>query len=31
MTFVPVVMDRCVLCHAAYKEAKNGEAIGAIR
>jgi hypothetical protein len=30
MTFVPVVMDRCILCHANYKDAKKGEAIGAI-
>lgn len=30
MTFVPVVMDKCILCHANYKDAKKGAAIGAI-
>jgi hypothetical protein len=30
MTPVPVVMDKCVMCHANYKTAKKGEAIGAL-
>ena len=30
MTSVPVVMDRCIMCHPHYKDAKKGEAIGAI-
>jgi hypothetical protein len=31
MTTVPVVMQKCVMCHAHYEEAKKkGEAIGAI-
>lgn len=29
-TPVPVVMDKCVMCHDHYKDAKKGEAIGAI-
>lgn len=29
-TAVPVVMQKCVMCHPHYKEAKKGEAIGAI-
>jgi hypothetical protein len=27
---VPVVMEKCVLCHAHYKNAKKGEPIGAL-
>lgn len=30
MTYVPVVLDKCVLCHPHYKNAKKGAAIGAI-
>lgn len=30
MTPVPVVMAKCVMCHPHYKDAKPGEAIGAI-
>jgi ElaB/YqjD/DUF883 family membrane-anchored ribosome-binding protein len=30
MTAVPVVMKKCVMCHENYKDAKPGEAIGAI-
>lgn len=30
MTAVPVVMDKCVMCHENYKKVKKGEAIGAI-
>ncbi|MCS6976020.1 MAG: DUF3365 domain-containing protein [Gemmatales bacterium] len=30
ITPVPVVMDKCVLCHAHYKQAKKGEPIGAL-
>lgn len=30
MTPVPVVMDKCVMCHANYKTAKKGEPIGAL-
>ncbi len=30
MTAVPVVMQKCVMCHAHYAHAKKGEAIGAI-
>lgn len=30
ITPVPVVMDKCVLCHDHYKNAKKGEAIGAL-
>jgi hypothetical protein len=30
MTAVPVVMEKCVMCHAHYADAKKGEAIGAI-
>lgn len=29
-TAIPVVMDKCVMCHAHYKNAKPGEAIGAL-
>ena len=29
-TIIPVVMDKCVICHDNYKEAKKGEAIGAL-
>lgn len=29
-TSIPVVMDKCVMCHEAYKSAKKGEAIGAL-
>lgn len=29
-TAVPVVMDKCVMCHESYKDAKAGEAIGAL-
>ena len=27
-TTLPVVLDKCVMCHENYKEAKEGEAIG---
>src|SRR5579884_2987889 len=30
MTAVPVVMDKCILCHENYKKAKKGEAVGAL-
>lgn len=30
MTPVPVVMEKCVMCHAHYADAKPGEPIGAI-
>lgn len=30
MTAVPVVMQKCVMCHPHYADAKKGEAIGAI-
>lgn len=30
MTPVPVVMDKCIMCHPHYKDAKKGEPIGAI-
>lgn len=30
MTAVPVVMDKCVMCHENYKKVKKGEPIGAI-
>jgi hypothetical protein len=30
ITPVPVVMEKCVLCHAHYKNAKKGEPIGAL-
>ncbi len=30
LTSVPVVMKKCVMCHAHYEEAKEGEPIGAI-
>lgn len=30
MTPVPVVMEKCVMCHSHYAQAKKGEAIGAI-
>jgi hypothetical protein len=30
MTPVPVVMDKCILCHDNYKTAKKGAAIGAL-
>jgi hypothetical protein len=30
ITPVPVVMDKCVMCHANYKKAKKGEPIGAL-
>lgn len=30
MTAVPVVHERCVMCHEHYKNAKKGEAIGAL-
>jgi hypothetical protein len=30
MTPVPVVMEKCVMCHAHYKNAKKGEPIGAL-
>ncbi|MCA9191510.1 MAG: DUF3365 domain-containing protein [Planctomycetales bacterium] len=30
VTAVPVVMDKCVMCHPHYKNVKPGEAIGAI-
>lgn len=29
-TSVPVVMKKCIICHEVYKEAKDGEAIGAL-
>ena len=30
MTAIPVVLERCILCHENYKNAKKGEAVGAI-
>lgn len=30
MTPVPVVMDKCIMCHPHYEDAKKGEPIGAI-
>lgn len=30
MTPVPVVMEKCVMCHSHYADAKKGEPIGAI-
>lgn len=30
VTPLPVVMDKCVMCHPHYKDAKKGEPIGAI-
>jgi hypothetical protein len=30
MTPVPVVMEKCTMCHDHYKEAKKGAAVGAI-
>lgn len=30
ITAIPVVMDKCILCHENYKMAKKGEAIGAL-
>lgn len=30
MTAVPVVMEKCVMCHAHYKDVPAGQAIGAI-
>lgn len=30
LTTVPVVMEKCVMCHAHYADAKPGEPIGAI-
>lgn len=30
MTPVPVVMQKCAMCHPHYKDAKEGEAIGAV-
>jgi hypothetical protein len=30
ITPVPVVMDKCIMCHAHYKNVKKGEAIGAL-
>ncbi|HVS37851.1 MAG TPA: DUF3365 domain-containing protein [Gemmataceae bacterium] len=30
VTAVPVVMDKCIMCHENYKKAKKGEAVGAI-
>jgi uncharacterized membrane protein YdfJ with MMPL/SSD domain len=29
-TAVPVVMEKCVMCHESYKDVKEGEAIGAL-
>lgn len=29
-TFIPVVLDRCVMCHPNYKDAPKGAAIGAL-
>jgi len=29
-TIVPVVMEKCTMCHEHYKDAKAGEAIGAL-
>ena len=30
MTAIPVVMEKCVMCHAHYKSVKKGAAIGAL-
>ncbi len=30
VTAVPVVMDKCTMCHENYKQVKKGEAIGAL-
>jgi Protein of unknown function (DUF3365) len=30
ITPIPVVMDKCILCHENYKKAKKGEPIGAL-
>ncbi len=30
ITPVPVVLDKCILCHENYKQAKKGEPVGAI-
>jgi hypothetical protein len=30
MTPIPVVMDKCIMCHDNYKHAKKGEPIGAL-
>lgn len=30
MTAIPVVMEKCVMCHPHYKNVKPGEAIGAL-
>ena len=30
MTPVPVVMEKCIMCHEHYKSAQKGEAIGAL-
>jgi len=30
MTAVPVVMQKCTICHPHYADAKKGEAIGAV-
>jgi hypothetical protein len=30
ITPIPVVMEKCVMCHSHYADAKKGEAIGAI-
>jgi len=30
MTAIPVVSERCVMCHENYKKAKKGEAVGAL-
>jgi hypothetical protein len=29
-TIIPVVMEKCVMCHPHYKDAKPGQAIGAL-
>ena len=29
-TIIPVVMDKCVMCHEHYKQVKKGQAIGAL-
>lgn len=29
-TIIPVVMDKCIMCHPNYKEVKKGQAIGAL-
>jgi hypothetical protein len=30
LTPIPVVMDKCILCHENYKNAKKGAAVGAL-